>query len=188
MTSSQLIPVSLTPLNAWRRKERVVHKSQLETARFAESRGAAADSSPRREPWVAMSPLKSPGRGGRFLRLQFTALFLSPLRGSSLRSIQPTAHAVGYFLPVLRTCYRIGQTRTGGAGLRPALSGVAPESVERPPFGAVVSDQPVRPTFREANAMASPALPSSPEAVVRSGRDARNCRPEACATRKPISP
>ena len=143
-----------------------------------ESRGAAADSSPRREPWVGMSRLKSLGRGGRFLRFRFAASFLTPLRGSPLCSTQPTAHAVGYFLAVLRTCRRTAQTRMGGAGLRPALSGVAPESVERRPFGAPVSNQPAHPTFREANAMASPALPSSPAAAVRSGREGGHPCPE----------
>ncbi len=154
----------------------------------SECRGAAADSSPRREPWVAMSPLKSLGRGGRFLLLPFAAPCLSPHWGSFLSSAQPTAHAVGDFLPVLRTCRRIGLVTSGGAGLRPAFSGVAPESVERCPCEAVVSGEPMRPTFREANAMASPPLPSSPKAAVRSGRDARNCRPEAFATRNLISP
>ena len=70
----------------------------------------------------------------------------------------------------------------GGAGLRPALSGVPPESVERPKSEAMVPTQPGFPPSREAEATVSPKHPLRTEAVIRSGPEARNSRPEACAT------
>lgn len=49
-----------------------------------------------------------PRRGGRILGLHFeSAALLSPLWGSSLCLSQPTVHAVGYFLTVLRTSSRL---------------------------------------------------------------------------------
>ena len=71
----------------------------------------------------------------------------------------------------------------GGAGLRPALSGVAPVSGERAPAEAGIPGQPVLPIHREVDAPVSSQPPLRPDATVRSGSETRNSRPEACATR-----
>jgi hypothetical protein len=70
-----------------------------------------------------------PRRGGRILRFPASGL-LSPLRGSSFLRTKPTAHAVGYGLPVLRTY---------GMSLRRSARSSSPH---RSPFCSAPSDQP----------------------------------------------
>ena len=76
---------------------------------------------------------------------------------------------------------RVAQDRVAQAsGL--LFSASSPESVEQANFGAIASKQPAHPKSREVDASASPALSFQAKATNRSGRDARNSRPEACAT------
>jgi len=71
----------------------------LWVARRARSRGATADSSPRREPWVKRTNESSPGWGERDLR---RVVFCRPCRGLNGFGYDTHGFTVGYYLPRLR--------------------------------------------------------------------------------------
>ena len=64
------------------------------------SAGGVKDSSPRRQPWVAMREILSPGWGGRKLAGENLA---RPLRGLGCLKSETHGFTVGYFLPLLRS-------------------------------------------------------------------------------------
>ena len=71
--------------------------------RLYASNGVAADSSPRREPWVPRRTEASRSAAAEWEHgVGFGLGFLSPLRGLARSSAEPTAHAVGCSLPQLR--------------------------------------------------------------------------------------
>ena len=75
--------------------------------------GAAEESSPGREPGVRRSSRASSGGAAD--------AFLSPFQGSESLKAIPTAHAVGYCLPVLRTC---AEASSAPLLRQPALAGL----------------------------------------------------------------
>ena len=95
---------------AFLRPEQTVVKRQSVPGHevFRESRqpscGAAAGSSPRREPWVTRKPAASRGAAAEAPANRWSArTFCRPSGASHARGLTPTAHTMGYSLPLLRS-------------------------------------------------------------------------------------
>jgi hypothetical protein len=86
------------------------------------SRRAAADSNPQRELWVKRVLCPELRRSDRIVQSTSEHPILPPLRGSSSARLEPTAHAVGYCLSVLRTFFMPNATTSGTGNASPCLN------------------------------------------------------------------
>ena len=84
-------------LNSW-------GENSTHTADSERSNGVAADSSPRREPWVTRRCEVSRGAAAEAHAKRWSGrAFCRPSGASHAVTLRPTAHAVGYSLPLLRS-------------------------------------------------------------------------------------